>query len=108
MMETRTNVRWRRPACDIYESSTGIEIFADVPGARRQDLSIAASGDELTIETQLPEESAAAELPRYRRKFRLPAHVDHNAIRARLQDGVLQLTLPIADPAEAQTIEIEE
>jgi HSP20 family molecular chaperone IbpA len=34
--------------------------------------------------------------------------VDHNAIRARLQDGVLQLTLPIADPAEAQTIEIEE
>lgn len=108
MTDTRTNVRWRRPACDIYESGAGLEIFADVPGARRQDLSIAASGGELMIETRLPEDQAAADLPRYRRKFRLPVYADHNAIRARLQDGVLQLTVPIAEAKDAQTIEIEE
>jgi len=106
--DARTHVRWRLPACDIYESSAGLEIFADLPGARRQDLSVAAHGDELVIETHLPEEHAAADMPCYRRKFRLPVYVDHNAIRARLQAGVLRLTLPVAEPAAAQTIEIEE
>lgn len=108
MTDRRVSVRWRRPACDIYKSDASLEIFADVPGARRQDIGISASGDDLVIESRLPEDLAEADRPCYRRKFRLSAHVEHNAIRARLEAGVLHLTIPLAEPADAHTIEIEE
>lgn len=101
-------IRWRRPACDVFESESAVEIFADVPGARRQDLAISVEGDELLVETHLPDDDASLNVPRYRRKFRVSSAVDRQAIRAQLRDGVLQLTLPLREQGGPRTIDIEE
>ena len=46
---------------------------------------------------------------RFTRSFRLPPHVDLNAIKAQLNNGVLQLTVPKKQEEESQakTIKID-
>ena len=106
--QTHTTTRWRRPACDVFESASGMEIYADVPGSRRQDLSITLEADALLLETHLPEDGVAGRVPHYRRRFRISPTIDVSAISAKLEDGVLHVTLPVSANASRRTIDIEE
>ncbi|HEY8484798.1 MAG TPA: Hsp20/alpha crystallin family protein [Longimicrobiales bacterium] len=105
--------RFVRPAADVYRLADRVGIVVDVPGVRREGIRLTVEGKDLLLEAE------AAELPgatyrepllprRYRRLFALPEHADPEGIRARLRDGVLEVTVPIEAPAASRSIPVEE
>lgn len=101
------------PAVDVFEDAHEYRLVADLPGVKREDLSLDLERGELTL---LARRSAAREGERlvsgridaeYRRVFRLPDTVDANAIEATLEGGVLQVRLPKADGIKPRRISIK-
>src|SRR5678815_4100263 len=97
----REDVFLVRPA-DIFEDSEGITVQAEMPGVSKDQLSIQAHRNNLTIEGE-----AAIDLPagmealyadlqatRYRRSFLLSGELETDRIEANLKDGLLTLRIP--------------
>ncbi len=89
------------PAVDIFETDTEITLLADMPGVHAKDLDIDLRDDVLTLtgEVAAPEGTNESDIMReyltgkYFRQFTLSEAIDQSKIDARLQDGVLRLTL---------------
>lgn len=102
------------PPVDVVEDSTGITLYADVPGVPKDKLNLHVEADALIIEGELalnvPEamEATHAEvsLPRYRRVFTLSKELDASKVSADLNHGVLKLRIPKAEHAQPRRVEI--
>ena len=102
------------PPVDVIEDSTGITLFADLPGVSRDKLELSVEGDTLSIEGQvsmdMPESMQASyaevSCPRYRRVFTLSKELDPDKISAELAQGVLKLRIPKAEHAQPRRIEV--
>ena len=102
------------PPVDVIEDSTGISLYADLPGVPRDKLSLRVEGDQLTIEGEIAlavtpgMESTHAEvtLPRYRRAFTLSKELDAGKVSAELAQGVLRVRIPKAEHAQPRRIEV--
>jgi HSP20 family molecular chaperone IbpA len=102
------------PQVDVFEDSTGITLYADLPGVPKDKLELQLEGDTLTIEGEVvldvPEgmEAIHAEvgLPRYRRLFTLSRELDTGKVSAELNQGVLKLRIPRAEHAQPRKIEV--
>ena len=102
------------PPVDVIEDSTGITLYADLPGVPRDKLGVHVEADTLTIEGEIslatPEgmEASHAEvgLPRYRRAFTLSRELDVGKVSAELRNGVLTLRIPKAEHAQPRRIAI--
>jgi HSP20 family molecular chaperone IbpA len=102
------------PPVDVIEDSTGITLYADLPGVPKDKLSLQVEADTLTIEGEInlatPEgmEASHAEvsLPRYRRAFTLSKELDASKVSAELKNGVLTLRIPKAEHAQPRRISI--
>jgi len=103
------------PPVDVIEDSTGISLYADMPGVTKDKLHLQVDGDTLTIEGELnlalPEgmEASHAEvgLSRYRRTFTLSKELDTGKVSAELANGVLKLRIPKAEHAQPRRIEVK-
>lgn len=103
------------PPVDVVEDSTGITLYADLPGVSRDKLHLHVESDTLTIEAEsdleVPEglrsSHTEVELGRFRRAFTLSAELDTAAVTAELTQGVLKLRIPKADRAQPRRIPIE-
>ena len=102
----------RRPAIDVSESDTGYVVTLDVPGVTREDVKVSIDGRRVSIvaearSAEAPAEQPAAEAARpaerlilreralasYARSFTLQAEIDQSTSQAKLDNGVLTLTL---------------
>jgi HSP20 family protein len=93
---------------DLYETEGAYVAEVTVPGLEADDLDISASGHKLTIRG---ERKAAGAAPTYlhrerpagklSRALRIPKDVDVNGIAAKLKGGVLTVTMPKGQAAEA-------
>jgi HSP20 family protein len=93
---------------DLYETEGAYVAEVTVPGLEADDLDISVSGAKLTIRG---ERKAAASAPSYlhrerpggklSRAMRVPKDVDASQITAKLKDGVLTVTMPKGQAAEA-------
>ncbi len=101
------------PMVDIFENNEEILLFADLPGANKEELAVNMENNTLTItgrstlnvENQaLFEEFGDAE---YRRVFAMPQGIDTEAVNAELKDGVLRLHLPKSDTLKPRQIEVK-
>ncbi len=90
------------PSVDIIERDDHVIVRAEVPGYRRQDLDIVVSNRSLTIRGARKEGEKEARADYFRcemshhgfsRTVVLPAPVDEAKARARVRDGILELTL---------------
>ncbi|QTD46774.1 Hsp20/alpha crystallin family protein [Ottowia testudinis] len=73
----------------------------DVPGVSREQLSIAIEGQNVTVETV---EGAPRQ---YKKRYELAQDIDAAASQAKLENGVLTLTLTKLQPAsKATTLQI--
>jgi HSP20 family molecular chaperone IbpA len=103
------------PVIDIYESSEGLVLEADLPGVREQDVNIHLEDNVLRLDAPVVAETPeGARLlhqeyrsGRFQRQFILSDEVDRQAIGAELRDGVLRLVLPKAERARTRRIEIK-
>ncbi len=103
------------PDVDIFETEKAITLLADVPGVKAKSLSIDLRDNTLTIIGDVdPFESADEEdilieyeTGRFYRQFTLSEVIDQNRIEAKLQDGVLRLTLPKVEKATPRKIAVQ-
>jgi HSP20 family protein len=79
----------------------------DLPGLRKEDIRLDLNDRALTVTAESPADRPFA--LQYRRAWTLGPEIDTAGISARLELGVLELTLPKIAPAERQprTIEIQ-
>lgn len=89
------------PAVDITEGEAGYTIFADVPGANKDSVSVTFEDGVVTLKAQSVAEAVNSDLIRrefrfanYERAFRVSDDVDTDKISAEIANGVLQVTLP--------------
>jgi HSP20 family protein len=102
------------PAVDIFETENEINLVADMPGVKSDDLNIDLRDNTLTIAGEIapfegPNETDLVveyEVGQYFRQFTIPEVIDQNKIDAHLNEGVLKLVLPKAEVAKPKKIEI--
>lgn len=102
------------PPVDVVEDTTGLTLYADMPGVSRERLNLRVEGDTLTIEGELslpvPQDMQAShaevQQSRYRRAFELSKELDPQKIAAELNQGVLRVRIPKAEHAQPRRIEV--
>lgn len=90
------------PQLDLYETDHAFILEADLPGVKKQDVSVTVENGELVLQgTRTAEQVRSRGNFHYRerrsghflRRLRLPASVDQTQIRAEFRTGVLRVTL---------------
>lgn len=110
---TRTQERYFKPPVDIYETSEGLVVVADLPGVSKENLDVQVKDDILTIQAHSKKQATGNsvfkefELVNFFRQFQLSDKVDSNNISAELKHGVLTLKLPKAEEAKPKRIEVK-
>jgi HSP20 family protein len=111
--EEDLNLGTWRPAVDIYEGETGVVLKAELPGIKKEDVSVEVKDNVLTIKGERKVDSEVKEKNYYRRErthgsfsrsFNLQYAVNPDKIKARFKDGVLQIEVP--KPEEEKTKQI--
>jgi HSP20 family protein len=91
------------PQLDLYETDRAFILEADLPGVKKQDVSVTVENGDLVLQgTRSAERVRSDKNFHYRerrsghflRRLRLPASVDQAQIRAEFRNGVLRVTLP--------------
>ena len=103
------------PPVDVVEDTTGITLYADLPGASKEQLNLRVEGDQLSIEAEmalpLPQgltpQHVEVELSRYRRAFTLSKELDATKVSAELSHGVLRVRIPKAEHAQPRKISVQ-
>lgn len=114
--ELRLPFEGRMPRLDVVDRDNEVVVRAELPGVRREDIEISLTGDLLTIKGETKREEKEEKGDYYRcetshgsfsRTVSLPAEVNEAGARARLRDGILELTLPKVEKAKKRMISID-
>lgn len=102
-LSSGAEVAQRSPALDVAETETGYRVSLDLPGVAKENVKIAIDGRRVSVsaQTQRDETRKDGERVIYRerssasfaRSFTLPEEIDQEASQAKLENGVLWLTL---------------
>jgi HSP20 family protein len=103
-----------RPPVDIFETSEGITLHADMPGVAKDRLNLRIEGNSLLIEGTIgvaPQEQMTAlhaevRSTVYRRSFTLSNELETQKIEAALKDGELTVRIPKRAELRPRKIEI--
>jgi HSP20 family protein len=104
------------PAVDLVQTETGYELHANLPGFKPEEVDINVEKDTVTIKAKHEEQQEKTEknyLYRERRSgtfyrsFRLPEVVDAEKAEAKIDNGVVVLTLPRLAQAQGRKLEIK-
>lgn len=91
------------PLADIKETDDSIIVKMDLPGVDKKDVELSISNDELHVNAKRQRETEVEEkgyhkrersFARFERIIKLPVGVKGEETKARLADGVLEMTLP--------------
>jgi HSP20 family protein len=106
------------PDVEMFERGGELVIRADIPGMRREDVTIEVTDEEITLRGERKEEKEEKREGFYRaeraygsfsRTLPLPEGVTADKAKATVKDGVLEVTMPIAKvEVKKRRIEIEE
>lgn len=102
------------PLADVESTAEGYTIHAEMPGVDKSGLEITVDNGELTIlghrnVEQTSGEPAYREIRQngFRRVYELDPAIDTTKIAARIDQGVLTLTLPKAESVKPRKITVE-
>jgi HSP20 family protein len=91
------------PAVEVVEKDKEFQLTAELPGMEARDVEISVSGDVLTIKGEKKEEKETKEKSYYlserrygsfQRSFQLPGGADAGKISAKMEKGVLSISMP--------------
>lgn len=117
--ENRNGVQQRTeqfvmPAASVMEDGDSYLLQVEMPGVNKEGLDIAVENNELTITgrrslpavegTLIHRESRSEN---FRRAFELDPSIDRAKIGAKIEQGVLTLTLPKAEQVKPRKITVE-
>ena len=106
--------RWR-PAADVFYDEDSVLVRLEIAGVPRAQIHVTLDGELLRVrgvrrppageERGRPQQVEIASGP-FERVLRVDADFDRDAVRAKLEDGVLSITLP-RKPEGARQIRVE-
>jgi HSP20 family protein len=91
------------PLADVWETDESVVVTMDMPGVEKHDVEINITDEELRVVAKRKIEPEQSEkdfhrrertYKRFERMVRIPVSVRTEEARARLSDGVLEITLP--------------
>ena len=101
------------PAASVLENENGYLLEVEMPGVNKEGLEISTEGNELTIigrrslptidGTLLHHESRREN---FRRTFEIDPSIDGNKINAKIDQGLLTVTLPKAEHVKPRRINV--
>ncbi|CCM10623.1 Small heat shock protein C4 [Cardinium endosymbiont cEper1 of Encarsia pergandiella] len=103
------------PRIDVSESNSNYYIEAELPGIELKDVDVQVNGNVLSIRAKKESNTEQKEKSYYiqerytgslHRSISLPNSADIDNISAKLQDGILRLTIPKKERAVTKNIEI--
>ncbi len=103
------------PDVDIYEEDNTVVLKAELPGVKREELSIDVTEDTITISGEKKKEEKVEKKDYYRfertygsfsRSFSLPSDVVADKAKAGFKEGVLEIKLPKKEEAKKKKVEI--
>ena len=107
-------VEFVAPGVNIYETKDGYILEAEMPGVTKDGLEITLEGTEITITGHPKVEPMPGEFlfresqpSAYRRVFELDPAIDTSKIAARMDQGVLKLTLPKSERVKPRKITVD-
>lgn len=102
---------------DVTENDKDYQVRAEIPGAKKDDIHVTVDGNFVSISAEVRKEKEEKSGGRVLvketyfgsawRGFSLGHEIDDKAVVAKLEDGVLKLTLPKRDSAAARSIAIQ-
>lgn len=113
--EAESTAAWI-PAVDVFETKDGLRVIAELPGVKPEQVKVSVEQGILTLrgEKEQHAEEQAESVHRYersygvfQRSFQLPSSVDAERIDAKLEHGVLTISLPKAEKAKAKEIAVK-
>jgi HSP20 family protein len=101
------------PLVDLEETDDAYVVEAEVPGVKREDVNVELVGNELSItgEIKEPERKGAVRRQsrrtgRFAYRVSLPSHLEQERVEAKLDGGILKVTVPKSERAQRRRIEI--
>lgn len=103
-------------AVDVLETDKDFQVKANLPGVKKEDINISLKENQLIIEASHDEKKeekkaniirAERYVGKYQRYISLPDNCDVDNIKAKLENGVLNLTINKKEPTPKKEIIIE-
>lgn len=107
---------WLNPAVDLQESEKEIQITADIPGVKKEDIQLDVSEDAIEIKAETKAEKKEEKKGyvyqerrsgTFYRLLDLPAKVDATKSKAAYENGILTIKLPKTEELKKTKVEIK-
>jgi HSP20 family protein len=105
------------PRVNVAEDDNAFRVEAELPGVKKEDVKVSVDGQRVTIEAEARQDGEQREgesvvyreriARKFVRSFVLPTDVDDAGADARLEDGLLTLTLPKKQASAAKQLTIQ-
>jgi HSP20 family protein len=112
--EARPRLEYVSPDVNIFETKDGYVLEAEMPGVNKDGLEITLEGNEITIVGHRKNEAVTGTplfrertLVDYRRVFELDPAIDTARIAAKMDQGVLSLTLTKSERVKPRRIAVD-
>ncbi len=102
---------------DVTENDKDYQVRAEIPGAKKEDISVRVDGNFVSIAAEVKQEKEEKSAGRVlvketyfgsaSRGFSLAHEIDDKAVAAKFEDGVLKLTLPKREGSGPRSIAIK-
>jgi HSP20 family protein len=110
------NSGFTAPAIDMYQTDNEVVIKATLPGLKAEDVDISVTGETLTLRGEYKQEKEQKNAHyhireqrtgSFERSLRLPTDVKADKAHADFENGVLTITMPIAEEVKPKSITIK-
>ena len=104
------------PAIDMYQTEDDVVVKATLPGLRAEDVDITVTGETLTLRGEYKQENEQknaryhireGRYGSFERSIMLPTDVKADQAKADFENGVLTITMPIAEEVKPKSITIK-
>jgi len=106
----------KTPSVDVIDRDDVVIVKAELPGVAKKDIDVSVTNNTLTIKGSTSHEEKEekgdfyrCEISRgsYSRTLSLPAEVDEEKTKAKVKDGILELTLPKLTKSKRHSVKVE-
>ena len=109
---------WAPYAVDVREDADHIYVEADLPGFKKDEIDVTLENQTLTIAAEHREETKQGDgkqgdyllrerrYNRFMRSFTLPPTVDDQQVQAKLDDGILTITLNKREETKPRKVQV--
>jgi len=113
--DSATTSRGVNPPVNIFEKDGEMVLIAELPGVKKEDLSIEVKGNTVRIAGErtigygenVSYHRVERDSSKFDRTLKLPINVESNKVNAKYKDGLLVLSLPRAESDKPKQITIQ-